>query len=96
MAMPEPVVFLAGMAQKKGLKNMKFNFLHKQTSRREMSQDSATLAGGTFLAHLFPMTLLRASPAGYAQQAHSPADLLASMRAKFNAFQGVARWHSKR
>jgi cyclase len=73
------------MAQKKGLKNMKFNFLKKQTSRREMLRDSATLAGGTLLAHLFPARLLRASPAGYAQQAPSPADLLASMRAKFNA-----------
>ena len=30
---------------------MKFNFLQKQTSRRELLQDSATLAGGTFLAH---------------------------------------------
>jgi cyclase len=73
------------MAQKKGLKNMKFNFLQKQTSRREMLRDSATLAGGTFLAHFFPARLLRASPAGYAQQAPSPADLLASMRSKFNA-----------
>ena len=51
MAMPEPVAFLAAMAPKKGLKNMKFNFLQKQTSRRELLQDSATLAGGTFLAH---------------------------------------------
>jgi len=64
---------------------MKFNFLQKQTSRREMLQDSATLAGSALLAHLFPATLLRASAAGYAQQAPSPADLLASMRAKFNA-----------
>jgi cyclase len=64
---------------------MKFNFLQKQTSRREMLRGSATLAGSAFLAHLFPATLLRASAAGYAQQAPSPADLLASMRAKFNA-----------
>src|SRR6266852_8457787 len=76
------------MAQKKELKNMKFNFLQKQTSRREMLRDSATLAGSAFLAHLFPATLLRASAAGYAQyaqQAPSAADLLASIRAKFNA-----------
>src|SRR6202022_5141270 len=73
------------IAQEKGLKNMKLNFLQKQTSRREMLRDSATLAGSAFLAHLFPATLLRASAAGYAQQAPSPADLLASMRAKFNA-----------
>ncbi len=75
------------MAQKKGLKNMKFNFLQKQTSRREMLRDSATLAGSAFLAHLFPATLLRASAAGYAQyaqQAPSAADPLASIRARFN------------
>src|SRR6266403_6177695 len=64
---------------------MKFNFLQKQTSRREMLRGSATLVGSAFLAHLFPATMLRASAAGYAQQAPSPADLLASMRAKFNA-----------
>jgi cyclase len=71
--------------RKKGLKNMKFNFLLKQTSRREVLRGAATLAGSAFLAHLFPATLLRASAAGYAQQAPSAADLLASMRAKFNA-----------
>src|SRR6267378_4495623 len=64
---------------------MKFNFLQKQTSRREMLRGSATLAGSAFLAHLFPARLLRASAAGYPQQTLSPADLLASMRAKFNA-----------
>src|SRR6266478_5559974 len=64
---------------------MKFNFLQKQTSRREMLRGSATLAGTAFLAHLFPPTLLRVSAAGYAQQAPSPADLLASFRAQFNA-----------
>src|SRR5260221_5815518 len=68
-------------AQKKGLKNMKFNFSQKQTSRREILRVSATLAGSAFLAHLFPGTLLRA----YAQRAPSAADLVASMRAKFNA-----------
>jgi cyclase len=64
---------------------MNFNFLQKQTSRREMLRDSATLAGSASLAHLFPASLLRASAAGYARQASSPAELLASMRAKFNA-----------
>src|SRR5208282_867773 len=44
-----------------------------------------TLAGGAFLAHLFPAPLLRASAAGYPHSAPSPAELLASMRAKFNA-----------
>src|SRR3981189_308531 len=71
--------------RKKGLKKMKFNFLQKQTSRREMLRGSAALAGSAFLAHPFPATLFRASAAGYAEQAPSPADLLASMRAKFNA-----------
>src|SRR5260370_28163629 len=69
------------MAQKKGLKNMKFNFLQKQASRREMLRDSATLAGSAFLAHLFPATLLRASAAGYAQQAPA-ADPAASIPAQ--------------
>jgi len=64
---------------------MRFNFLQKQTSRREMLRGSATLAGSAFLAHLFPAKSIRASAAGYAQQASSPAELLASMRAKFNA-----------
>jgi cyclase len=56
---------------------MKFNFLQKQTSRREMLRGSATLAGSAFL--------LRAFAAGDARQSPSAADLLASMRAKFNA-----------
>jgi cyclase len=64
---------------------MKFKFLQKQTSRREMLRGSVTLAGSAFLAHLFPAPLVRASTTGFAQQSPSPADLLASMRAKFNA-----------
>jgi cyclase len=65
---------------------MKFNFLQNQTSRREMLRVSATLAGSALLAHLVPATLVRGgSAAGSVQQALSPADLLASMRAKFNA-----------
>ena len=64
---------------------MKFNFLQKQSSRREMLRGSATLAGSAFLAHLFPATLLRDSAGGYPQPTPSPAELLASMRAKFNA-----------
>jgi glyoxylase-like metal-dependent hydrolase (beta-lactamase superfamily II) len=63
---------------------MKFNFLQKQTSRREMLRGSATLVGSAFLAHLFPAPLLRASAAGYAQEA--PSDALAAMRDWFNAF----------
>jgi glyoxylase-like metal-dependent hydrolase (beta-lactamase superfamily II) len=64
---------------------VKFNFLQKQTSRRDILRGSVTLAGTAFLAHLLPATLLRASAAGYAQQAPSAADLLASFRAQFNA-----------
>jgi glyoxylase-like metal-dependent hydrolase (beta-lactamase superfamily II) len=64
---------------------MKSSFLKKQTSRREILRGSVTLAGSAFLAQLFPATLLHASAAGYAQQSPSPADLLANMRAKFNA-----------
>jgi len=64
---------------------MQCNFLQKKTSRRQMLRGSTTLAGSAFLAHLFPATLLRAPAAGYTQQTPSPAELLASMRAKFNA-----------
>jgi glyoxylase-like metal-dependent hydrolase (beta-lactamase superfamily II) len=58
---------------------MQFNFLQKQTSRREALRDTATLGGGAFLTHLFSARLLRAGAGP------SAADLLASMRAKFNA-----------
>jgi cyclase len=64
---------------------MKFTFLQKQTSRRNILRGSVTLAGSAFLAHVLPATLLHASAAGRAQQSPSPAELLASMRAKFNA-----------
>ena len=65
---------------------MKFDFLRKQTSRRDILRGSVTLAGSAFLAHLFPVTLLHSSAAGYVQQSPSPADLLAYMRAWFNTF----------
>src|ERR1700737_1953048 len=71
--------------RKKELTNMNFNFLQTQTSRREMLRYSATLTGSVLLVHLLPARLLRASAAGDAQQSPSAADLLASMRAKFNA-----------
>ncbi|HWY76096.1 MAG TPA: MBL fold metallo-hydrolase, partial [Verrucomicrobiae bacterium] len=61
---------------------MKFNSLQEQISRREMLRDSVTLA---LLAQIIPATLLRAAAAGDARQAPSAAELLASMRAKFNA-----------
>jgi len=63
---------------------LKSSFLQKQTSRRDILRGSFTLAGSAFLAQLFPGTLLRASAAAQATEP-SAADLLASMRAKFNA-----------
>src|ERR1700678_4006231 len=73
------------MPRRKGLKNMKLNLLQKQTSRREMLRGSVTLAGSALLAQFFPASSVRASALSYAQQPSSAADLLASMRAKFNA-----------
>jgi cyclase len=64
---------------------MKLNFLEKETSRREMLRYSVTFAGSALLAHLFSARLLRAATGDFAQQSPSAADLLASMRAKFNA-----------
>jgi cyclase len=64
---------------------MKFVLSQKQTSRREMLRGSVTLAGGALLAHLFSSTSLRASAMSNAHPTPSPADLLADMRAKFNA-----------
>jgi cyclase len=64
---------------------MKFNLLEKPTTRRDILRGSVTLAGSALLAQFFPATLVRASAAEKAQQTPSPADLLASMRAKFNA-----------
>jgi hypothetical protein len=72
-------------ATNKGRTKMKLNFLQKQTSRREILRGSATLAGSALLAHLFPATSLRAFALSYGQQPSSPAGLLASVRAKFNA-----------
>src|ERR1700677_4837382 len=63
---------------------LKSSFLQKQNSRRDILRGSVTLAGSAFLAQLFPATLLRASAAAQAKEP-SAADLLASMRAKFNS-----------
>ena len=70
---------------KKGLTRMKSSFLQKQTSRREMLGDSARLAGSGLLTRFFSAGFLGISATGYAQRAPSAADLLADMRAKFNA-----------
>jgi cyclase len=71
---------------------MKFNFLEKQTSRREMLRGSATLAGSALLAQFFPVMFLRASAAGHGYQTPSSADLLTNMRAKFNAAPLKTQW----
>ena len=71
--------------EKKGIRKMKFNLLEKPITRRDILRGSVTLAGSAFLAHFLPTTLVRAAAAGNAQETPSPADLLASMRAKFNA-----------
>jgi cyclase len=63
---------------------LKSSFLQKRTSRRDILRGSVTLAGSAFLAQLFPATLFRASAAARAQEP-SGAELLASMRAKFNS-----------
>jgi glyoxylase-like metal-dependent hydrolase (beta-lactamase superfamily II) len=72
---------------------MNRDFFVKQTGRREVLRGSATLAGGAFLAHLFPRALyaavpgaVRASAAAYMQQATAPAaDPLAAVRAQMGA-----------
>jgi len=64
---------------------MTFIPLQKQTSRREMLRGSVALAGRALLAHLLSSRSLGVAAMSDAQQAPSPADLLARMRAKFNA-----------
>jgi len=65
---------------------MTANFLLRPTSRRAMLRDSSALAGSTFLAQLFPASLLRASVPFYPQQATAPpADPVAAFRAQMAA-----------
>jgi cyclase len=63
---------------------MKFNFLHRQLSRREMLGWSTSLAGSALLTHFFSAGLLGASTVGYAQQTRL--DALAAERDWFNGF----------
>jgi cyclase len=65
-------------------KNMTSDFLLKQTGRREMLRNSATLAGSAFVAHLFPGAL-RGHAAGYGQQAAPAGDHAAAIRAQVGA-----------
>ena len=65
---------------------MKSSFLQKQISRREMLRYSTTFAGSALLTTFFSAGLPGALAASNAQQpAPSAADLLADMRARFNA-----------
>jgi len=64
---------------------MKSSFLQKQISRREMLRYSTTLAGSALLTTFFSAGLPGALAASNAQPAPSAADLLADMRARFNA-----------
>ena len=65
---------------------MKSSFLQKQISRREMLRYSTTFAGSALLTTFFSAGLPGAFAASNAQQpAPSAADLLADMRARFNA-----------
>ena len=65
---------------------MKSSFLRKEISRREMfAYFQPGWRAAPVLAHVFSTRLLGASAVGYPQQEPSPADLLADMRARFNA-----------
>lgn len=64
---------------------MKSSFLQKQISRREMLRYSTTFAGSALLTTFFSAGLPGAFAASNAQPAPSAADLLADMRARFNA-----------
>jgi glyoxylase-like metal-dependent hydrolase (beta-lactamase superfamily II) len=63
---------------------MYLDLSQKQSTRREMLRNSASLAAGAVLAQLFPGSLLRAVPAR-AQQAAPAADPLAAVRAQIGA-----------
>src|SRR5579872_7302409 len=61
-------------------------FLEKQSTRREMLQNSAGFAGSALLAQFFPASLLSAGVPGPRQQAASaPADRLTAIRAQMGA-----------
>src|ERR1700730_8139658 len=62
---------------------MKTDFLVRQTGRREMLRNTATLAGGAVLAQLFPGAL-RGGAAAYSRQ-EPAADPLAAVRAQMGA-----------
>src|SRR5579871_4234977 len=62
---------------------MSSRFLEKQSTRRQMLRNSAGFAGSTFLAQLFPSSLLNAAvPRLQQQAATAPTDRLAAVRAQ--------------
>jgi glyoxylase-like metal-dependent hydrolase (beta-lactamase superfamily II) len=62
------------------------NFFDKQSTRREMLENSAAFARSAFLAQLFPASLLGAGVLGLRQQAATvPSDRLAAMRAQMGS-----------
>lgn len=62
------------------------NFLEKQSTRRAMLRNFAGLSATTFLAQLFPATLLRAGvPIPRQQAAAAPTDRLTTVRAQMGA-----------
>jgi cyclase len=63
---------------------MNSDFFKKQATRRELLRGSAALAGGAFLAQLFPGSLLRGAVLGYPQQTLA-ADPAATFRAQMGA-----------
>jgi glyoxylase-like metal-dependent hydrolase (beta-lactamase superfamily II) len=63
---------------------MNSDLFQKRTTRREMLRGSAALAGGAFLAQLFPGSRLSASVFGYPQQAPA-ADPATTFRAQMGA-----------
>jgi glyoxylase-like metal-dependent hydrolase (beta-lactamase superfamily II) len=65
--------------------NMTSDFLLKQTGRREMLRNSATLAGSAFVAHLFTGALRAYAAAGYGQQETPAGDRLTAVRAQIGA-----------
>jgi|SRR5580658_5537631 cyclase len=64
---------------------MDSDLLKKQTTRRGILRGSATLAGGAFLAQLFPGSLFRAATPGHESQTPSPADRATAFRAQIGA-----------
>jgi cyclase len=64
---------------------MNSDLFQKQTTRRELLRGSAALAGSSFLAQLFPGSLLRAALPAFPQLPTPSAERTAAFRAQFGA-----------